>query len=168
MKKILQTLTIAVTLGLTGCNDSYLERLPTTEVTEATAFTSFTTCSNYLTNLYQMFSGGYTSFQGPAMVSGALGTSTRDIYSGILTNYGSGVGNIPNSYEMPRNSLDLSVAKRLGKWTLKFAVRDLLAEPCLFKQMEDVVQNGKSRTIEETTRRYRPGRNFNITIGYNL
>ncbi|WP_289114565.1 hypothetical protein [uncultured Bacteroides sp.] len=65
MKKILQTLTIAVTLGLTGCNDSYLERLPTTEVTEATAFTSFTTCSNYLTNLYQMFSGGYTSFQGP-------------------------------------------------------------------------------------------------------
>ncbi|WP_289750053.1 RagB/SusD family nutrient uptake outer membrane protein [uncultured Bacteroides sp.] len=98
MKKILQTLTIAVTLGLTGCNDSYLERLPTTEVTEATAFTSFTTCSNYLTNLYQMFSGGYTSFQGPAMVSGALGTSTRDIYSGILTNYGSGVGNIPNSY----------------------------------------------------------------------
>lgn len=76
--------------------------------------------------------------------------------------------NIPNSYEMPRNSLDLSVAKRLGKWTLKFAVRDLLAEPCLFKQMEDVVQNGKSRTIEETTRRYRPGRNFNITIGYNL
>ena len=59
MKKILQTLTIAVTLGLTGCNDSYLERLPTTEVTEATAFTSFTTCSNYLTNLYQMFSGGY-------------------------------------------------------------------------------------------------------------
>lgn len=98
MKKILQTLTIAAVLGLTGCNDSYLERLPNTEVTDATAFTSFATCSNYLANLYQMFGGGYTSFQGPAIVSGALGTSTRDIYSGILTNYGAGVGNISNSY----------------------------------------------------------------------
>lgn len=98
MKKILQTLTITAALGLAGCNDSYLERLPTTEVTEATAFTSFTTCSNYLLNLYEMFSGGYTAFQGPAIVSGAFGTSTRDIYSGILTNYGTGVGNVTNSY----------------------------------------------------------------------
>lgn len=98
MKKILYTFTLAATLGLAGCNDSYLDRLPTTEVTEATAFTSFTTCSNYLLNLYDVFSGGYTLFQGPAIVNSGLGTSTRDIYSGILTNYGTGIGNVTNSY----------------------------------------------------------------------
>lgn len=98
MKKIIQTLTIAAALGLTGCNDSYLERLPTDKVTEATAFTSFTTSSTYLLNLYEVFSGAYTSFQGPINVSGALGTSTRDIYSGLLTNYGTGIGNVTNPY----------------------------------------------------------------------
>lgn len=37
-------------------------------------------------------------FQGPSVVSGALGTSTRDISSGILTNYGAGLGTVANSY----------------------------------------------------------------------
>lgn len=47
--------------------------------------------------------------------------------------------NIPNSYEMPRNALDLSFGKKFGHWEVKAAVRDLLAERYLFKQIEDVV-----------------------------
>lgn len=106
MKKIVQTIILTAALGLTGCNDSYLERLPTTEVTEATAFVSFTTCSDYLLPLYEVFSGGSTAtlFQGPSMVSGAYGTSTRDISSGILTDYSLGVGNIPNPYARPEGN----------------------------------------------------------------
>lgn len=69
---------------------------------------------------------------------------------------------------MPRNSLDLSVGKKLGKWELKASVRDVLAERCLFKQFEDVTVNGQQHTIEEVTRSYRPGRNFNLTIGYSF
>ena len=91
---------------------------------------------------------------------------------GVGNRYGTGADgssrNIPNSYEMPRNSLDLSVGKKLGKWELKASVCDVLAERCLFKQFEDVTVNGQQRTIEEVTRSYRPGRNFNLTIGYNF
>ena len=74
--------------------------------------------------------------------------------------------NIPNSYES--HSLDLSVAKKFGKFNVKFAIRDILASRYMFKQMEEVVQNGKERTIEEVTRTYKPGRSFNITIGYSF
>lgn len=91
---------------------------------------------------------------------------------GVGNRYGTGADgtarNIPNSYEMPRHSLDLSVAKRFGKFNVKLAVRDILASRYLFKQMEEVVQDGKNKTIEEVTRSYKPGRNFNITIGYSF
>lgn len=91
---------------------------------------------------------------------------------GVGNRYGTGADgserNIPNSYEMPRNSVDLSIGKKLGKWELKAAVRDVLAECCVFKQFEDVTVNGVQRTIEEVTRSYRPGRNFNLTIGYSF
>lgn len=76
--------------------------------------------------------------------------------------------NIPNSYEMPRHSLDLSVSKRIGKFSVKCAVRDILANRYMFKQLEEIVQGGHSRTVEEVTRSYKPGRNFNITIGYSF
>lgn len=76
--------------------------------------------------------------------------------------------NIPSSYEMPRNSIDLSVSKKLGKWEIKASVRDLLAETVCFKQFEDVRINGESKTIEEVTRSYKPGRNYNLSVNYNF
>lgn len=91
---------------------------------------------------------------------------------GVGNRYGTGTDgssrNIPNSYEMPRNSLDLSLGKKFGKWEMKASMRDVLAERCVFKQFEDVTVNGEKRTIEEVTRCYRPGRNFNLTIGYSF
>lgn len=91
---------------------------------------------------------------------------------GVGNRYGSSsegdARNIPNSYEMPRNSVDLSLSKKLGHWEIKAAVRDLLAERYYFKQFEDVKVNGQARTIEEVTRSYKPGRNYNLTIGYSF
>lgn len=91
---------------------------------------------------------------------------------GVGNRYGSSsdgeARNIPNSYEMPRNSIDLSVGKKLGRWELKAAVRDLLAERYNFKQFEDVTVNGQARTIEEVTRSYKPGRSISLTIGYGF
>ena len=47
-------------------------------------------------------------------------------------------------------------------------LRDILGERCVFKQFEDVEINGEKRTIEETTRSFRPGRNFSLSITYNF
>ena len=73
--------------------------------------------------------------------------------------------NIPDSYEMPRNSLDFNVSKELGKhFEVKLSARNILNENVLYKQFLDT-EHG---TVEEVTRRYRPGRNFSITAGYKF
>lgn len=91
---------------------------------------------------------------------------------GVGNRYGSSsegdARNIPNSYEMPRNSIDLSASKKFGNLEIKASIRDLLAERYYFKQFEDVVVNGQARTIEEITRSYKPGRSYNLTIGYSF
>ncbi len=76
--------------------------------------------------------------------------------------------NIPNSYEMPRNNIDLSVYKKIGKWEVKFAVRDLLAEKFLFKQFETVNMDGHEKKISEVTKSYKSGTNFNLTVRYSF
>ena len=76
--------------------------------------------------------------------------------------------NIPNSYEMPRNTLDLSIGKKIGHFSIKCSVRDILAERYLFKQLETVTVGANEKTIEEVTRTYRPGRNFSISLSYDL
>lgn len=91
---------------------------------------------------------------------------------GVGSRYGTGADgttrNIPNSYEMPRNGIDLSVGKKLGRWEFKASVRDLLAEKVLFKQFEEVTVEGQARTIDEVTRCYKPGRDFSLAIGYSF
>lgn len=91
---------------------------------------------------------------------------------GVGNKYGTGadgiVKNIPNSYEMPRNAIDLSFGKKFGHWELKASVRDLLAERFLFKQIEDIELPTGSKRIEETTRSYKPGRNYNLSVSYHF
>ncbi|MDR0895501.1 MAG: TonB-dependent receptor [Prevotellaceae bacterium] len=91
---------------------------------------------------------------------------------GVGNRYGSSsdgdARNIPNSYEMPRNAIDLSAGKTLGRWELKATLRDLLAERYLFKQFEEIESAGQKRTIEEVTRSYKPGRTFQLSIGYRF
>lgn len=91
---------------------------------------------------------------------------------GVGNKYGTGADgssrNIPNSYEMPRNALDLSFGKKFGHWEVKAAVRDVLAERYLFKQIEDIDMAGTTRHIEEITRSYKPGRNFNLSVAYSF
>lgn len=77
---------------------------------------------------------------------------------------------IPDSYEMPRNTVDLSVSKKIGKhWDLKLQVRDLLAERAEFKQFADITYaNGATREVEEITRSFRPGRNIGLSVEYKF
>lgn len=77
---------------------------------------------------------------------------------------------IPDSYEMPGNVIDLTASKKFGAhWEIKAGVRNLLAEAVVYKQFADVTySDGSTREIEQITRRYKPGRNFNITATYTF
>lgn len=91
---------------------------------------------------------------------------------GVGNRYGTGTDgiakNIPNSYEMPRNNVDLSIGKKFGHWEIKGTIRDLLGEKYLFQQFEKVNISDKEQTISEVTKSYRPGINTNITVSYSF
>lgn len=73
---------------------------------------------------------------------------------------------VPDSYEMPRNVLDLSFTKNWGEhFELRASVRDILAEKVRYKQFDTVtLQGGQTKDITQTTREYKPGRNFNVAF----
>ncbi|MCX6306461.1 MAG: carboxypeptidase-like regulatory domain-containing protein [Bacteroidetes bacterium] len=79
---------------------------------------------------------------------------------------GIGTPDIPNSYEMPRNILDFTIQKRIGKnLTLKFGVKDILNQEVLIQQtmktegLPDVIIKVKA---------YAPGRIFSFGINYTI
>ncbi len=91
---------------------------------------------------------------------------------GVGNKYGTGTDGsartIPNSYEMPRNVIDLSVTKKWGRWEGRLSVRDLLAQPYTFRQYEEVTIGDKTVSISHINRRYKPGRTVYLTIGYSF
>lgn len=87
----------------------------------------------------------------------------------VGTTGGEETRNIPNSYEMPRNTLDLTFAKKFGKhWEFRVNVRDILAEKVLFQQIAEVTRNGITSKHREVTKEYQPGRNYGLSISFNL
>ena len=77
---------------------------------------------------------------------------------------------VPHSYEMPRNTIDLSLAKKFGSHLeLKLNVRDLLAEKIYYKQFADVTyKDGSKKKVEEISRCYKPGRNIGLQAVYKF
>ena len=77
---------------------------------------------------------------------------------------------VPHSYEMPRNTIDLSFAKKFGSHIeLKLNIRDLLAEKVYYKQFADVTySDGRAKEVEEITRCYKPGRNIGLQAIYKF
>ena len=77
---------------------------------------------------------------------------------------------VPDSYEMPRDMIDLSVSKRFGShWEIRANVRDLLAQRIYYKQFAEVdYDNGSHRRVEQVTRSYRPGRNIGLQVRYSF
>lgn len=74
---------------------------------------------------------------------------------------------IPDSYEMPRNAIDLNFSKKFGKhWEARLSARDLLAEKVTCKQFAKVTVNDAKKTVEQITRQYRPGHDFNMSLSY--
>jgi len=76
---------------------------------------------------------------------------------------------IPDSYEMPRNMIDITASKKIGKhWELKMNIRDLLAEKVYYKQFATAPSGDKDHQIEEITRSFKPGRNIGLNVTYKF
>ena len=77
---------------------------------------------------------------------------------------------VPHSYEMPRNTIDFSLAKKFGDHLeLKLNVRDLLAEKIYYKQFADVTySDGSKNQVEEIARCYKLGRNIGLQAIYKF
>ena len=77
---------------------------------------------------------------------------------------------VPDSYEMPHNSLDLSVSKKWGKhWEAKLSARNILDEKIDFKQFADVTySDGTTKKVTQVTREYHPGRDIGMQLVYNF
>ena len=72
---------------------------------------------------------------------------------------------IPDSYEMPRNTLDFNITKKVGKRVeIRASVKDILSEDVVYKQYPKFVKDGVTYKREQITRRYNPGQSVSIGI----
>ncbi|MBP8759165.1 MAG: TonB-dependent receptor [Parabacteroides sp.] len=73
---------------------------------------------------------------------------------------------IPDVYEMPRNSLDLSFSKKIGEHVeIKGGVKDLLNAKTTYKQFLDITdQAGNTETVEQLIRSFSPGVTMNVGV----
>ncbi len=89
----------------------------------------------------------------------------------VDTSQGGSIDNdIPDMYEMPRNTIDLSVSYKFGKrWEINAGVRDILAQSVVFKQFPQFYdESGVLQKREQTTKEFKPGRNFSASLKLNL
>lgn len=73
---------------------------------------------------------------------------------------------VPDSYEMPRDALDLTASKKIGsRIELKLALRDILNQSIEYKQFATVgFADGHTKKVSQITRSYKPGRNFQLSL----
>lgn len=76
--------------------------------------------------------------------------------------------NIPDTYELPRNSLDLTVSKTFGKFVIKLGAKDILCEKITYAQYPEFDLNGTHQTRTQITKSYRPGTSISIGVAYKI
>ncbi|PXV62126.1 TonB-dependent receptor [Dysgonomonas alginatilytica] len=77
---------------------------------------------------------------------------------------------IPDMYEMPRNVLDFTVTKRIGKQLeIAAAVKDIFSQDVLYKQFPKFIDDaGVLHERQQTTRRFNPGQNISLSAKFNF
>ncbi|MDR2131663.1 MAG: TonB-dependent receptor [Odoribacteraceae bacterium] len=72
---------------------------------------------------------------------------------------------VPDSYEMPRDLLDFSVRKTLGRRVeLRGAVKDILASAVVYKQFPRFTSGGAVHERTQITRKYTPGSSLSLGL----
>ncbi|MBN2613487.1 MAG: carboxypeptidase-like regulatory domain-containing protein [Bacteroidales bacterium] len=80
-----------------------------------------------------------------------------------------GSQDFPNTWEMPRNSLDLTIAKGFGKhMELKAGFKNILNDPFVFRQDWDYNENDIQKTRSLVTEKYTEGIVSNISFSYKF
>jgi hypothetical protein len=75
-----------------------------------------------------------------------------------------GTPNNPHTWELPRNSLDLTVQKNFGeRFSAKLGVKDIFNDPVRYVQYY-----GSDESLELNTLRYIPNRAFSFSLVYTL
>ena len=79
-----------------------------------------------------------------------------------------GAGAVPDTYEMPRNVLDLSIRKRINqKIVAKLGVKDILNQEFLL--LQDGNEDGKfDRKNDQVFRQFRLGTSYSLGVTYEL
>jgi len=89
----------------------------------------------------------------------------------VASNEGSIINNdIPDMYEMPRHTFDISFSKKWGEQIeLGISLRDLLAQKAVFKQFPKYY-NDQNELVEreQITKQFSPGRTFSLTAKYTF
>lgn len=89
----------------------------------------------------------------------------------VDTSEGSTINNdIPDMYEMPRNTIDFSITKKLGKqFEINAGIKDILAQKVQFKQFPKFKDaEGNIHEREQVTKEFKPGRNISVTARLNF
>lgn len=78
--------------------------------------------------------------------------------------------NIPHSYEMPRDVVDVGLKWKATEWlTLSAAGRDITGQLVRFEQQVNALHaDGSKSPVREITKRYRPGANIEIGLRFDL
>jgi outer membrane receptor protein involved in Fe transport len=72
---------------------------------------------------------------------------------------------IPNSYELPRNVLDFTIIKTVGKkLEIRCSVKDILSEDVIFKQFPVFEKNNTVYKREQIIRQYNPGQSVSLSV----
>jgi outer membrane receptor protein involved in Fe transport len=76
---------------------------------------------------------------------------------------------IPDAYEMPRNELDFTISKTLGKGVeIRLSVKDILSENIVFKQFPKFEKNGETYEREQITKKYNPGQSISLGLSWKI
>lgn len=91
----------------------------------------------------------------------------RILYVGVVNQ--KIIEDIPDTYEMARNAIDLSISKKISeKMELGFGIKDLLNEPEQYKQFPIYDNGGTLIKREQITRSFYQGRNISVSLKMNL
>ena len=66
---------------------------------------------------------------------------------------------------MPRNMLDFSISKKIGKYVeIKGGIVDLLNTKVVYKQFLKITEGESTHTVEQLVKSYRPGMQINLGV----
>ncbi len=90
-----------------------------------------------------------------------VGIGRADTGSGTSVN-----NDIPDTYELPRDIIDVSVSKRLGKMVeLKLGAKDILNQSIIFQQYPKYIDSeGNLHERNQNSKSFKPGRYFTLAL----